>query len=275
MGWPQTYDVRPLDFGDHALTCRRQNDGLTSCLVVGVAVLIVYTIILQPRHQYLPMPPNPFPTAAGMVSNVVQAVSARVGELTTPKCVLDGGDVYKAMPKGLVALIDSEEAPGDSDAWKRMSDAQKTRAASAARAWLDDPKHARSIIMIFAPWCGHCHNAMPKLASAASEGSFPVLMINAEAMPVEALTGEKALLNLPVEYFPLIVAKSPLGTTSVSSPDAAIEHLKAETADESSTAVNDVAPDAAVAAARYAPLDVSSNEGEGDGAPQSPFADLF
>lgn len=197
-------------------------------MVIAIAVLVVYLVVAQPRQSYA-MSHNPFPAAAGMVTNMVTEVSARLVETVTPKkTIVDAGDVYQTITKGTIDLADSENSITNADAWKEMTDAQKSKVVDAIRKWMNDPEHAYSVIMIFAPWCAHCHSAMPKLSAAVEKDALPCLMVNAESVPVDALTGANAIIpEVPVEYFPLIICKSPQEVKSVRSPESACESVRA------------------------------------------------
>ncbi len=68
-----------------------------------------------------------------------------------------------------------------------------------------------SMIMIYAPWCPHCHTAMPKFAEASEKsGGVPYALINAEMVSPQLLHGENALFN--VQYFPYILRREKKGT---------------------------------------------------------------
>lgn len=71
-------------------------------------------------------------------------------------------------------------------------------------------KHKVSMIMVYAPWCPHCHTAMPEFAKAASQCDVPFALINAELMPPKLLQGDSALFN--VQYFPFIMRRESNGS---------------------------------------------------------------
>jgi len=66
-------------------------------------------------------------------------------------------------------------------------------------------KHKTAMIMIYAPWCGHCVNAMPKFYEASIGSDVPFAVVNAEMVSPELLQGERALFN--VQFFPYIVRR--------------------------------------------------------------------
>lgn len=66
-----------------------------------------------------------------------------------------------------------------------------------------------AIIMVYAPWCGHCHNAMPHLHKASEKSSIPCALINAELVSEELLAGKV----FDVKYFPFIVRRTKKGET--------------------------------------------------------------
>lgn len=66
-------------------------------------------------------------------------------------------------------------------------------------------KNKTSMVMIFAPWCGHCVNAMPKFYEASMQSDVPFAVVNAEMVSPELLQGDRALFN--VQFFPYIVRR--------------------------------------------------------------------
>ena len=85
---------------------------------------------------------------------------------------------------------------------------QKTRAVDYLDSKLK--AHPTSMVMIYAPWCPHCHTAMPHFAAAAEQCDVPFALINAEMMPAHALQGDAALFQ--VQYFPFIVRRERNGS---------------------------------------------------------------
>ena len=73
-------------------------------------------------------------------------------------------------------------------------------------------KHPVCMVMVFAPWCPHCHTAMPEFAKAAEKSEVPFALINAEMMDPKLLQGESALFN--VQYFPYILRRETKGGES-------------------------------------------------------------
>lgn len=67
-----------------------------------------------------------------------------------------------------------------------------------------------AMIMIFAPWCPHCHTAMPKFFEAAKKSKCAFAIINAELVSPTMLQGENAVFN--VQFFPFIVRREQKGS---------------------------------------------------------------
>ena len=66
-----------------------------------------------------------------------------------------------------------------------------------------------SMLMIYAPWCPHCHTAMPKFFEAAKKSKCPYAIINAELVSPDLLRGENALFD--VKFFPYIIRREQKG----------------------------------------------------------------
>lgn len=57
------------------------------------------------------------------------------------------------------------------------------------------------VMMIYAPWCPHCHKAMPNLNEAAKNISQKVALVNADLVERHILQNK----NMEVTHFPFIV----------------------------------------------------------------------
>lgn len=239
MGWGQTYDVRPLDFGDQY----RKPVDMNSCLITGIAVLVLYITILQPRQPIMG-PMGRTGSVAGMFSSMLGNVSARLAEVVVSRKVgtIDAATVYKNIKEKTVDLIDAEEAAKNPEAYKSLSEESKEKNGAQAREWMK--AHENAIIMIFAPWCGHCHNAMQPLSEVASKTRYPCLMMNAETLPTHMLAGPKSVH--PVEYFPTFLVKKGTELKPVPSPEGAAQELakSLETAKDNAVAAGIASLDA-------------------------------
>jgi thiol-disulfide isomerase/thioredoxin len=250
MNWASTYDVRPLDFGDEY---HRRTD-MNSCLIAGIAVLVLYVTVIEPRRSIMG-PMERIGPVAGMVSSMFGNVSARFAEVVTRKTgVMDAALVYNNIKEQTVDLIDAEGAPKNREAYKTLSEESKEKNGIQAREWMK--AHKNAIIMIFAPWCGHCHNAMQPLSEVASRTQYPCLMMNAESLPTHMIAGPTSFH--PVEYFPTFLVKKGTELKSTPSPEEAAQELakSLETAKDSTVA------------AGIASLDAPDTTSE-------PFANLF
>lgn len=64
-------------------------------------------------------------------------------------------------------------------------------------------KHPKMLIMIYAPWCGHCIKSMPTFYDAAAEAPCPFGLINAELAHPDHISGGDRVCD--VKYFPTFV----------------------------------------------------------------------
>lgn len=80
--------------------------------------------------------------------------------------------------------------------------------------------HDKVMVMVYAPWCGHCKTQMPTFFEAAAESSVPFGLINAELAHPDHITGDKRVCD--VKYFPtfVMIEKTPDGkkVTPLSGP---------------------------------------------------------
>ena len=178
--FPSSFDIRPLDFGDH---CHRSSDSSSSCLMMVAGLVVLYLLLNNAQQSNQMM--HGFPGATmGMLSHV----SARFAQSTLPSAK----SVYPACSSTSAKLVDVP--PGSSAA----TDEHKKSNGKAVTSWMD--AHPSSLIMFFAPWCQHCHAAMKTLGDL----SCPVLMVNAEAIPEDMVSGSNAMHTLT--HFPTFLA---------------------------------------------------------------------
>ena len=60
------------------------------------------------------------------------------------------------------------------------------------------------VFMAFAPWCPHCHDALPEFVKASKAASVPFLLVNAELLPRKFVTDSAKDGGLGVTHFPFI-----------------------------------------------------------------------
>lgn len=184
-----------------------RNDSTQNCLLVGLIGLVVFLVLSRPSSpMYHPAAHRAGMQVTSMFATVGNAMSARLAEGVN--AVVPSSNVYvdasvskttSNIPTGSnVLLIDAPKSRTDPDGWKAMTDAEKSACEGACRTLLT--KHAKAVVMLYAPWCPHCHNAMPGFASAAAKSKTPFVMINAEALPRTAFQGADAIAA--VEFFP-------------------------------------------------------------------------
>lgn len=194
------FPIQTLDFQDY------RPDRSMNYLVAGFAVLMVF-LLMRPQSPMCPMAVQRASThLTAMVATAGNVVSARIGE------VMDGGNLMPAsasltttdIPAGsAVVLVDCKGCKTNKDAWQAATDQEKAKCEATARAFLAAHK---TVVMLYAPWCPHCHQAMSSFAKAALSAPSGVkfLMINAEALPRTAFQGEGSLYDL--QYFPTFAA---------------------------------------------------------------------
>lgn len=113
-------------------------------------------------------------------------------------------DEYDKSDKATV-VFNLTALKGETTDYKLLSEAQRATFERRVRGFLD--KHDKVLVLFFAPWCGHCHNFMPKFVQVASMTSTPVALVNAECLPKACIRGADATLT-KISYFPLVVVCS-------------------------------------------------------------------
>lgn len=206
---PTGFPVSTLEYRPYTPRC----DQMNTCFMVGLAAIVVYLLLARPQSpMYHPMAHQAGMQLTSMVATVGNAVSARAAAVTDTVVAAitttNAGSVMPAsgaattpeVPAGsAVKLLDCPKSKTDANAWKSMSETDKGAVEKDVRAFLTQHQNAR--VMLFAPWCSHCHTAMPVFAEAAkAAGQQEFVMINAESLPRSAFQGEDKLCQL--DYFP-------------------------------------------------------------------------
>lgn len=68
-----------------------------------------------------------------------------------------------------------------------------------------DQEHSDVLYMIYAPWCPHCHKAMPNFMEASKKSNTEFALINAELIPRSLIQGNEAIVD--VKHFPFFCHK--------------------------------------------------------------------
>jgi len=117
---------------------------------------------------------------------MISKISAR--RATASANVLKANTKYKAAGEFTLLIEDSTS---------------KENCREKLRNYLTELGGKKAIVMIFADWCGHCHQLMPRLADL--ENDYPVIMVNGEHLPQDLMAAEDPLMDENiVEYFPNI-----------------------------------------------------------------------
>lgn len=201
-------------------------ESFLTCIIAGILVMWVLmslfkssTTPVQNRNQMNPIyyPTQVIETSARIVSNVVSGrLSVPVQEsglMNLKQCqtflkISDNNDINKN-----VMVADCKD--GD---WKNLKDPEKAIIDKALREWLDSKVNEPVAIMVYAPWCPHCHKMMPDFVNTYPRimknlrGQGQMLIINAEATRRETFTAGKPDCLHPIKYFPTFLIK-PKGRT--------------------------------------------------------------
>ena len=175
------------------------------CILAGF--IVCYAIISflhssHPHRQDSMTPPHPLlrpgvyaiNSARKALSTTQSARNALIDPLKCKTINLSKGSV------GNLVVADCEESMHDPLAWKTATEASKNLVDARTRAFLDEVDTA--VIMIFAPWCGHCQTAAPKFASMSVGSPIALAMLNAESFPRSSFNPQVPNHIHPIKYFP-------------------------------------------------------------------------
>lgn len=171
------FTVRQLEFDKHD----RRTDGINTCMIVGAIVIFFYLMAMMSEPKYGPPMQRPYNRAMTTVRGMISKISARAASLDVSKA----NTKYKAAGEFTLLIEDPNS---------------KENCRKKLHKYLSNLDKA--IVMIFADWCGHCHQMMPRLAHLRD---VPVIMVNGEHLPPEFMSADDPLMDeKKVEYFPNI-----------------------------------------------------------------------
>lgn len=64
--------------------------------------------------------------------------------------------------------------------------------------------HPKSVVMIYAPWCGHCKVQKPEFKTMCSKSSVPCALLNADSIGTDALS--KLISGFSLKHFPTFLS---------------------------------------------------------------------
>lgn len=189
--------VAPLRYGTGAPVV---DTSFMNMAIGAVIAFFVLTMVAPPTRRAYPMP-----VQAGVASMIATvAPSTKVPDLP---------QASKKMPDATserMQLIssdtkDEKELKKNEKMLRKLMKSKKTMT-----------------IVIFASWCGHCHNMIKEISRVTSESprcTHPYVLVDADAVASSAFTGENAVY--PLEHFPTVIVNKGGDKAVVSSAEEA------------------------------------------------------
>lgn len=189
--------VSPEDFQRFRFAEKKKSSG--SCGMILIIVVIIVVAMLSkcsPPHHMSEM-------VSGLKTKIESKImpqlrhfgrSAKIAETVTTD------DAYVKNPMNNVLNLTPCEA-GDALCanFKQVDSTYKSKTTESAMKLLK--QHPDSIVMCYAPWCPHCHNAVPEYCEASKGVKDKCLLINAE------MVDQSVLKMLNVTHFPFIAKR--------------------------------------------------------------------
>ena len=131
--------------------------------------------------------------------------------------------IEAAIAKGssVVNLTRCDPADGSCNTLESVQNATKANFGAAVRSFAQ--ANERALYMVFAPWCGHCHKAMPAFMEASKSIALPCALVNAELVSADIVEGASSLLD--VKHFPFFVRCAPGTPNVVLEVEPSVENL--------------------------------------------------
>ena len=217
-----------MDYGFQPEVYRTDSTGKVYCALLGLVALIVIMHLYQSNHAPHHIPQgNMVPVfVSSMKASVESAKNLLKSNMNTVqskvtsslKSVMNTAKQVSAMASAAesnaVNEVDSFTQIEDDDVFTNLTKCPKG-ALCASQDLSDDEKksndekvktylvdHPDCVMMVFAPWCGHCKTAMPEFTAARKKTETPMAVVNSNMVSQNLLANE-----LNVTHFPFIVRK--------------------------------------------------------------------
>lgn len=219
-----------------------RSSGSTACAALCAAVVVVLVMHLVSSSTR---------ARGGRLRDHALLVSSRRAALADRHVPADAKRELASAPNVTNLTPCTSDACVD---YKSLSEESKEASSKAVRDFVET--HPDCVLMVYAPWCPHCHTAMPHFVTASKRLSTPLGIVNAEMVTKETLSGPNAVCQ--VTHFPFVVS---VRTGKVL--DGGVNE---------DAVVDFVGKEAAVAGAASTP---SAGAGGGGSAPSNPLDLLF
>lgn len=211
-------------------------------MIVGVIVVFYFLMTTMARSKPSPSPMyyRTGPAPRHHLQQFGSRVRSMLGRFVSAKASSNGNndgtnndDVFgdasdhytEISPSQQVKLIQAGLRMTEKLHPSKITQRQKADCQAALLEYLQEK--GRAIIMVFAPWCGHCHNMMPVFASATT--GLNAIMVNGDCLPEEVMAGTSQQLKIPaVGYYPFLMVYNNGFFAKVGSPKEAVETYNAE-----------------------------------------------
>jgi thiol-disulfide isomerase/thioredoxin len=207
---PLSYD----SFGEYK--AKHNHEGTITCVIAGILVFWVIMSLMKSsstpyyaRNNLNPIyyPSNILTTSARMVQSVVSGRTADSDELDVSKTGLMNLNQCRNWLKVPVdesskKIVVADCKGGD---WKNLKDEERAVIDKKFQEFLQ--KNDDVLIMVFAPWCPHCHQIMPKFVKMAKKVKGNMALCNAEACERASFTEGSGKTIFPLQYFPTFLHK--------------------------------------------------------------------
>lgn len=208
MPFSHVYTVPP-DFKP-----RDDNVPKMCCAVLGLVALLVMVSLLHNKnrqhntfsHKMVPVMVSSmkaiFSEVKNNFTNHLTGISSKFSE------VIDPAD-----------LLDAFSQTADDEVLTNLTPCQQGSLCTSQEVGNDEKKvnddkvmnfmmnHDKMVMLVFAPWCGHCKTAMPKFCEARKKTKTPLAIVNSNMVSNSILNDE-----LHVTHFPFIIRKTAQGT---------------------------------------------------------------
>jgi thiol-disulfide isomerase/thioredoxin len=134
-----------------------------------------------------------------MVSTMKTFINDKIEYVSAKQGIIEVDKYIGTVPSKINNLTKCNASDTSCNDFKKVEDAFKVSTTNNVKSFLT--KNPDILIMVFAPWCPHCHTALPNFMKASStvRGMKPCIM-NAE------MVDHTLLQDMNVTHFPFIAA---------------------------------------------------------------------
>lgn len=206
----QTFSILGAQPQEQFFIKEEKKSNLPVILLVLAVIIAFYVVTNKDQCRYHM---EAMPKYVDQAKKQVQEISSRFVRGMQVRAASSSDVFFEQPSKGNVTNL----TPCNDEHCKTKSSQVKSHYTNQVKEFLKDKD---AIVFIFAPWCGHCHNAIPSYYNASANVNAPCTLVNAD------LVDDSFLQEMKVTHFPYICMSANGQVKNVLKEMPTVESLK-------------------------------------------------